>query len=154
MAKFYQTPSGDTGLREFGLLSAIEPPIPAGAAVVEFDPATNSGLIDSLNGKNGFRWQDHSIVGGQIVRAGTPVTINPPRVLTDLEALEARTIALALVVLDAVNELRQWDMALKAAFANNSTIGPLRTAVAALPNTPDRTRAQLIAAVRSKRSEV
>ena len=151
MAKFYQTASGETGLRN-GL--SIDFPIPVGATVVEFDAETNGGLIDSLNGLNGFRWQDHSIVAGVIQRAGSPVTINPPRVLTDVEALEARTIALALVVLDAVNELRQWDAALKAAFANNATIANLRTAVAALPNTPDRTRAQLIAAVRAKLSEV
>lgn len=150
MAKFYKSGS------EYGLRHgpSINEPIPVGAEIVEFDEETNSGLIDSLCGKNGFRWQDHTIVAGVIQRAGSPVTINPPRVLNDVEALQERTIALALVVLDAVNELRQWDAALKTAFANNATIANLRTAVAALPATPDRTRAQLIAAVRAKLSEV
>lgn len=151
MAKFYKQADGEYGLRH-GLSADI--PIPAGAEIVEFDEEANAGLIDSLCGKNGFRWQDHAIVGGVIQRSGSPVTINPPRVLTDIEALTEKTIALALVVLDAINELRQWDAGLKAAFQNNSTVANIRTAVLALPNMPDRTRQQLIQAVRDKLPEV
>ena len=151
MAKFFKDASGEHGLRHG--LSANEP-IPVGAEIVEFDEQTNAGLIDSLCGKNGFRWQDHAIVAGVIQRAGSPVTLNPPRVLTDVEALQERTIALALATLDAINELRQWDAALKTATAGAGTFAAFKTAVAALPATPDRTRTQLIAAVRSKLSEV
>lgn len=74
----------------------------------------------------------------------------PPPASTDVEELHATVVALALVILDAVNDLRQWDAGLKAAFAANATIAPLRTAVAALPNMPDRTRRQLLDAVRAK----
>jgi len=50
--------------------------------------------------------------------------------------------ALAQVVIDEINNLRQWDTDLKAAFANNSTLATIRTAVAALSNMPARTLAQ------------
>lgn len=151
MAKFYQAANGDTGLRHG--LTASEP-IPDGAEVVEFDEQANSGLIDSLCGKNGFRWQDHSIVAGVIQRAGSPVTINPPRTKTDVEELTQAVIALALLTLDEINVLRQWDAALKAVFSSNATIANIRTAVAALPATNDRTRQQLIQAVRGKLVDV
>lgn len=72
MAKFYKQKDGSYGLRHG--LSANEP-IPADAEVVEFDETANAGLLDSLCGKNGFRWQDHSIVSGVIQRAGSPVSI-------------------------------------------------------------------------------
>ena len=50
--------------------------------------------------------------------------------------------ALAKLLVDEINIMRQWDASLKTAFANNSTLGTIRTAVDALPNTPDRTLAQ------------
>lgn len=77
----------------------------------------------------------------------------PPAPLTDVEELEARTVALALVTLDAINEIRQWLAALKTASASNATLANLRTAIAALPNTPDRTRRQLLDAVKGKISD-
>lgn len=77
MAKFYRDPQGNYGLR-YTSNEEVQHPIPDGATVVEFDEATNPNLLASLNGQAaGFRWQDHTIVGGQIVRAGTPLVINP-----------------------------------------------------------------------------
>ena len=149
MARFFQSAAGDTGLRS-GSGPFSDAPIPDGAEIVEFDEETNADLIDSLSGKNGFRWQDHAIVAGTILRRAVPVTINPPRAKSDIELLQERTIALALVVLDAVNEQRQWDAALKAAFQNNGTFATVRAAILAMPNTPDRTRRQLLDAVRQK----
>lgn len=72
MAKFYKNTDGSYGLRHG--LSANEP-IPPGAEVVEFDEMTNQGLIDSLCGKGGFRWQDHAIVAGVIQRSGSALAI-------------------------------------------------------------------------------
>jgi len=147
MAKFYTAPDGSCGLRH-GPAAAL--PIPDGAQVVEFDEQANAGLIDSLCGGNGFRWQDHSIVGGQIMRAGQIVAINPPRVLTDVEQLGSAVIALALLSLEEINALRQWITSYKAAVAGATSLANLQTRVAALPNVPDRSRAQLLAAVRNK----
>lgn len=58
--------------------------------------------------------------------------------------------ALALILLDEINNLRQWDASLKLAFANNSTVANIRNAVAALPASPDRTIAQLKTAYTNK----
>lgn len=74
MAKFYRQTDGNHGLLH-GQMADEE--APAGAEVVEFDEATNQGLIDSLSGKDGFQWQDHEIVSGQILRSGQVVTLNP-----------------------------------------------------------------------------
>lgn len=146
MARFYRSPMGDYGLRH-GL--SIDLPIPEGAEVVEFDAQANTDLIDSLCGRNGFRWQDHAITGGQIIRADLPVAINPPPVLTDVEALSRAVVALALLSLDEINSLRQWIAGFRSAVAAAS-LADLKTRVAALPNTPDRTRRQLLDAVRAK----
>lgn len=151
MAKFFRAADGAYGLRQgFG----SEGPIPDGAEVVEFDAATNAELIDSLCGLNGFRWQDHSIENGQIIRAGVPVAINPPRVPTDVEELSRAVVALALLSLDELNGLRQWIAGFKIAVAAATSLADLKTRVAALPNTPDRTRRQLLDAVRARLAEV
>ncbi|HYE21765.1 MAG TPA: hypothetical protein VEA69_25215, partial [Tepidisphaeraceae bacterium] len=68
----------------------------------------------------------------------------------DDAAALARTVrALAKATLDEVNALRQWEVDLKAAFAGASTLAQLKTAVAALPDLPPRTSAQVRAALRS-----
>lgn len=54
------------------------------------------------------------------------------------------------VTMDEVNDLRQWVMGFKAAVAGAGTLAALKTAVAALPNTPDRTLAQARTAVKNK----
>lgn len=58
----------------------------------------------------------------------------------------------AIIVLSAkqFNVLRQWDMALKAAVAGAGTLAQLKTAIAALPNLPDLTAAQVKQAVRDE----
>jgi hypothetical protein len=81
MLKFFKSPDGTYGLRR-GFPIGVEGPIPEGAVVVEFDEATNPELLASLCGEGGFRWQDHSIVAGQIVRSGQMVVINPPIPMT------------------------------------------------------------------------
>lgn len=58
--------------------------------------------------------------------------------------------AAALVVLDRVNELREWLTAFKAATAAATSLANLQTRVAALPNTPDYTAAQIKTAVQNK----
>lgn len=57
------------------------------------------------------------------------------------------TRALAALVLSELNLLRAWLADFKAAVAGAGTLAALKTAVAALPNTPPRTRAQVIQAV-------
>lgn len=102
MAKFFQTASGEKGLRLTTRDETINP-IPAGAAVVEFDPDTNAALLASLDAKSGFLWQDHAIVGGVLQRAGVPFPINPDG--TDRQtrqALNAAQVAQALSDLDGV----------------------------------------------------
>lgn len=49
----------------------------------------------------------------------------------------------ALIVLDEINALRQWDMDFKAAVAASTSLANLQSRVAALPNLPQRTIEQL-----------
>jgi hypothetical protein len=78
----------------------------------------------------------------------SPPAPRPP--LTDIDELSATVVALALLTLDEINNLRQWVGGFKAATAAATSLADLKTRVASLPNTPDRTRAQLLAAVRAK----
>lgn len=58
--------------------------------------------------------------------------------------------ALALTVLDEVNVLREWIVSFKAATAAATNLSTLQSRVAALPDLPDRTKAQLINAIQNK----
>ena len=42
--------------------------------VIEFDPETNTDAINGLD----TDWNSHRVEGGQLLRSGVPVTINPP----------------------------------------------------------------------------
>ena len=76
MAKFYQTPNGDTGLRH-GM--SIDLPIPESAEIIEFDERANPELLDTLCGRNpDVLWQEIEIADGAIVIQKQPVVINPP----------------------------------------------------------------------------
>lgn len=58
--------------------------------------------------------------------------------------------AVALILLDEVNTMRQWDMSFKAAVASSTSLADLKTRVAALPTLSGRTVAQLKAAYANK----
>jgi hypothetical protein len=58
--------------------------------------------------------------------------------------------ALCLIILDEFNVLRQWLAAFKTEVAAASNLTDLKTRVATLPNTPDRTIAQLKTAYGNK----
>ena len=60
------------------------------------------------------------------------------------------TRAVVLITMDEINNLRQWVMSFKAAVAAATTLADLKTRVAALSDTPDRTTAQLKTAVENK----
>lgn len=61
-----------------------------------------------------------------------------------------RLRAALLVTLDEINNLRQWIASFKTAVAGSSTLANLKTAVAALPDTPDRTASQVKTAIKGK----
>lgn len=61
-----------------------------------------------------------------------------------------RLRAAMLVVLDETNNLRQWIESFKAQVASASSLADLKTRVASLPSTPDRTAAQLKTAIKKK----
>lgn len=58
--------------------------------------------------------------------------------------------AVLLSAIDAINTLRQWDAALKAAVAGATTLAALKTAIAALPDLGAITPAQARVAVMAK----
>ena len=58
--------------------------------------------------------------------------------------------AAAAVLVDEINVLRQWEMSLKAGIAAATSLADVKTAVAALPNLPDRTLAQAKTAIQNK----
>lgn len=57
--------------------------------------------------------------------------------------------AIARLMVDEVNFLRQWVMSFKVAVAGAGSLAALKTAVAALPDLPDRTYSQARTAVRN-----
>jgi hypothetical protein len=50
--------------------------------------------------------------------------------------------SIAKLIIDEINDLRQWLVSFKAAVAAATTLADLKTRVAALPNMPDRTMSQ------------
>jgi hypothetical protein len=70
----------------------------------------------------------------------------PADMKAELRALRA----LAAVTLDEVNSLRGWIASFKAEVALASSLADLKTRVAGLPSTPDRTAAQLRTAIENK----
>lgn len=76
MAKFFRDGSGVYGLRRNDDEEARHP-IPGGSTVIEFDEAQPEGvaIVESLCGKTGFNWQDHTIASGQIRRSGVAMTL-------------------------------------------------------------------------------
>jgi len=73
--------------------------------------------------------------------------LDPERVFDHLPKAHK---AVALVMLDEINIIRQWDTSFKAAVAASTSLADLKTRVAALPAMPDRTPAQLKSAVTAK----
>jgi hypothetical protein len=71
MAKLYHNGSSLLGLRKTSAEESLYP-IPNGVSVIEFDNDTNASVLQGLN----TEWNSHSIVGGQLHRNGSPVTIN------------------------------------------------------------------------------
>jgi hypothetical protein len=57
---------------------------------------------------------------------------------------------LALATMDEVNLLRQWIVAFKSEVAAASSLADLKARVAALPDLPDRTAAQIKPAIRAR----
>jgi hypothetical protein len=68
----------------------------------------------------------------------------------DSQALAAASRGLALVTLEEINTLRQWLAAFKTEVAVATSLEDLKTRVATLPATGDRTARQLRAAIRNK----
>lgn len=68
----------------------------------------------------------------------------------DLEVYAKAMRALALVALDEINILRQWLTSFKAEVAAAANLADLKTRIAGLPNTHDRTAAQLKTAIRNQ----
>lgn len=123
MAKFYQTPTGDTGLR-YGLSIAF--PIPTDAEVVEFDEATNPELMHALCGRNpDVLWQDIEIDDGAIVIQKQPVAINPP------EPVKPTTDERVAAVLE-------WADKFRAAMQTATTLDELKTEDAKHPQLPEK----------------
>lgn len=58
--------------------------------------------------------------------------------------------AILLTLLDELNNLREWITDFKAAIAASTSMADMKTRIAALSNTPDRTVPQAIQAVRTK----
>jgi len=58
--------------------------------------------------------------------------------------------AMAAVLIDEINALREWVEAFKAAVAAATTLADLKTRVAALPAMPDRTLQQAVTAIQNK----
>ena len=67
------------------------------AGSIIFDESTNASIIASLNGNvEGFRWQDHTVQNGQLLRDGQILAIAPDG---------QERIALQAILANAANEI-------------------------------------------------
>lgn len=90
-----------------------------------------------------FDWSDAAETAWQAIQT-RPVASSQLN-LKDAQFVLLRGVVSVLV--DEVNTLRQWVTSFKGAVAGAGTFAALKTAVAALPNTPDRTLIQARTAI-------
>lgn len=69
---------------------------------------------------------------------------------TDKSAALKISRAVAALTIDEINTLRQWLVSFKTEVAAATNLADLKTRVATLPNTPDRTLAQAVTAIKNK----
>src|SRR4051812_8619658 len=117
--------------------------LPAVSARVAVDPvfpskAQRSGWKDNGSAVVVDQARVNSLAAGALAALRTKAK----ELFQAMEQSARRDRAIALVTMDEVNALRDWVTQLKAAVAGASTYAAMKTAVAALPNMPQRTVVQ------------
>lgn len=118
---------------------------PSGADVTYMPGATPDQIATGAAVLAAFDWSDAA-------QAAFDAAVDRVRANLLLDAREAAYTLLRGVVsvtVDEVNALRQWVTSFKAAVAASSSLADLKTRVAALANTPDRTLAQARTAIKN-----
>jgi hypothetical protein len=142
---------------------------PVAAALVAANPQWHvvnraDGLIVRLDARGGAATQaqqdsaDALVLGLDLTTTGLAsaevlaLRGQAKTVLDALDALGKLLRAQSDVIKDEINLLRDWITSFKAAVAapTTTTLATLKTAVAALPNTPDRDLGQLRTAIRAR----
>jgi hypothetical protein len=109
--------------------------------------ATAQQQADAQTALAAFDWSGSAQTAYDTVQARAPAltTLNSA---TDPPGKLAR--ATAAVLVDELNDIREWIAAFKVQVAASTTLADLKTRVAALPNMPDRTLAQAKTAIGNK----
>lgn len=117
------------------------------SVVISFDPAATAGQRTAAQGVvNAFDWSDAAQATYDNLQQRTAAS----NCVTESSAAGKLERATAGVLVDEINSLRQWITSFKAAVAAATTFADLKTRVAALANTPDRTLAQAKTAIQGK----
>lgn len=124
------------------LVDGVEVPLtPAEAAAIEAEWADNAPGTGSV-------WTAQQAAALAALKAQAKSVLAD--VDADQQALARATRSGILGAADGDNVLRQWLMALKAVVAGISTLAQFKTAVAALPDLPEITPAQVRQAIRNR----
>jgi len=100
--------------------------------------------------KKATAWTGPQIAAAQNVIDTAPASSPQLTAQTAIDAMPIFEKAIILTLIDELNLLRDWIVAFKVQTAAATSLANLQTRVAALPDMPDRTVPQAIAAVRTK----
>jgi hypothetical protein len=114
---------------------------------ITFDPAaTPAQQAAGQNAVNTFDWTDVAHAAWELTKDRAEATAD----LNDLAAPNKLLRALLLVLLDELNNIREWLVSFQNQVALATTLADLKTRVATLPAMPDRTAAQARTAIGNK----
>jgi hypothetical protein len=114
---------------------------------ITFDPAaTPAQQTAGQNAVTAFDWSDTAHAAWELTKDRAEATAD----LNDLAAPNKLLRALLLVLLDELNNIREWLVSFQNQVALATTLADLKTRVATLPAMPDRTAAQARTAIGNK----
>ena len=104
------------------------------------------------DGSETFPWDNVTLVGGawNMGNVSQAIRTNAGNQLNDRDKLGLLHRAVASVLVDEINALRDWITSFKAATAAATTLADFKTRVAALADLPDRTLTQARTAISGK----
>lgn len=116
---------------------------------IDYDPSATAGQKAAAEAAlAAFDWSAAAEDAWGVQRDKTLASSLMDAVSPDVLAIIIR--ALALLTMDELNVLRAWIASFKAEVAAATSLADLKTRVAALPATPQRTKAQIFPALQSR----
>jgi hypothetical protein len=129
-----------------GVSSSISPPTAANQVTISFNGATVGQQSSANSVLSGFDFS----TGAQTTRQTNDDQTAADTVLNTAAGIGILHRAVAAVMVDEINAIRDWITSFKSAVAAATSLADLQTRVAALAGMPDRTLAQAKTAVQAK----